>query len=482
MTWENAINIKLNLSDISRKIISDQTGILFSEEFISFLRNTGIHFSFCKTLADLLLQLEKVELKIIITSLKEIPDYLSGKADIKKFTLSDLPINADVSALEWLSLSELLLLLNYLNTTNLLQSVNKSNIQILLNSAILHNQVSVINNLKNKTDEIVQLKVSYDNILQLGAIYGELQYNVYKQSSESFLELIKQVQLSIDSYSFDFIISGKLKDIFYEPAANIKSVSSIIQYLKSLKSEKIALICFDCMGMAEWYLLRDFLSDLNISFKTNLAFALIPSITSISRASIFYGSNTEVYQLSSVNELKALQENFPQNSCEIFREKDNITSDSLLGIDIVSIIYNFFDDISHSIVFPAQYENKGIYFNAVKKYLANSSIKSQISLLIEEGYKIFFCSDHGSVIAKGNGKKVEKYLQDKFVKRACLINETTLAEFIDFPQMKIPFVDNKILILPEGRTMFDNNKSIEISHGGITVDEIVVPFIEVVKC
>ena len=319
MTWENAINIKLNLSDISRKIISDQTGILFSEQFISFLKNAAVPFSFCNTLAELLQQYENDELKIIITSLKEIPDYLSGKADIKKFTLSDLPINADVSTLERLSLSELLLLLNYLNTTNLLQSVNKTNIQSLLNSALQHNQVSVINNLKNKIAEILLLKVSYDNILQLGSIYGELQYNCYIQSSESSLELIKQVQSSIDSYSFDYILSGKLKDIFYEPAANIKSVSSIIQYLKSLKSEKIAIVCFDCMGMSEWYLLSDFLSDMGISFKTNLSFALIPSITSISRAAIFYGSNTEVYQLSSVNELKALQQNFPQNSCKIFR-------------------------------------------------------------------------------------------------------------------------------------------------------------------
>jgi hypothetical protein len=47
--------------------------------------------------------------------------------------------------------------------------------------------------------------------------------------------------------------------------------------------------------------------------------------------------------------------------------------------------------------------------------------------------------------------------------------------------MKIPFVENKTIVLPEGRTMFSNLNSIEITHGGITVEEIVVPFIEVSK-
>jgi len=63
-----------------------------------------------------------------------------------------------------------------------------------------------------------------------------------------------------------------------------------------------------------------------------------------------------------------------------------------------------------------------------------------------------------------------------------LIDDSILAEFLDFPQMQIPFVEDKILVLPEGRTMFDYLNNVEISHGGITVDEIVVPFIEVIKC
>ena len=112
MTWENAINIKLNLSDISRQIISDRTGILFSAEFISFLQSKSISFRHCISFAELIQFSESIDVKIIITSLKEIPNYLFGKADIKIFNLSDLPVNADMQALETLTCNDIILILN----------------------------------------------------------------------------------------------------------------------------------------------------------------------------------------------------------------------------------------------------------------------------------------------------------------------------------------------------------------------------------
>lgn len=482
MTWENAINIKLNLSDISRQIISDRTGILFSAEFISFLQSNNTSFILCHSFAELIPLSESNDVKIIITSLKEIPDYLSAKADIKKFNLFDLPINADVQALEQLNSTELVLLLNYLNATNLLQSVNKANIQSLLINARVQQQKVTSEKLISQIESVLLSEVNYENILQIGVLFGQLQYAVCQHSTSIDQNIIKSLQLRIDEYSFNYILQGNLKNIFYESVSNVRSVSSIIPFIKSNSFDKIALICFDCMGLSEWLLLKEYLQPLKLSFNEHSTFSLIPSITSISRAAIYYSSNTEVFSLSSVNEPKAFQQQFPGKSCRFFREKDSITADALLGIESVSVIYNFFDDISHSIKLPVNCDNKTLYFDAVKNYLNSSAIIDDIQLLIDEGYNLFFCSDHGSVIATGNGKKIDKYLQDKFAKRSCLIQDTTLAEFLDFPQMKIPFVDDKILVLPEGRTMFDNLNYVGISHGGITVEEIVVPFIEVKKC
>jgi len=481
VTWENAINIKLNLIDISRQIISDRTDILSSFEFVSFLKSSGISFRQCNNLSDLIHFTESGDVKIIITTLKDIPDFLSAKADIKKFTLADLPINFDPQALEPLSYTELLLLLNYLNATNLLQSVTKSNIQFFLQNAKQHHEKFTAEQLAEEIDAILRTEVDYENILRLGALFGELQFRSFHNPELIEQDSLSAIQQRLDQYTYDYILAGNLKNIFYEPSSNVRSVSSILQYLKSNHKGKTALICFDCMGMAEWFLLKEYLRPLNLSYQDRQSFALIPTITSVSRAAIYYGSNTEVFKLTYVNEAKALQQQFPDSSCKLFREKDIITPDSLLGLDVISVIYNFFDDISHATKFPVNFENKSLYFDAARNYLVNSSVLDHIRLILEEGYQLFFCSDHGSIVARGNGKKIDRYLQDKFAKRSCLIDDTTLVEFLDYPQMKIPFVEGKTLVLPQGRSMFDQLNNIEISHGGIAVEELVVPFIEVVK-
>jgi hypothetical protein len=481
MTWENAINIKLNFEDISRQIIADRTAILFSEEFRNFLLAGNFSFRYADNLTELIQYSEELDTKLLFTSLKEVPAFLSAKADVKKFTLADLPLNAEVKALEQCSINELLSLLNYLNATNLLQHITQGNVQQLLQNAKKNNNKVSIAKLKKEIELLLLKEIHYENILQLGSCLGKLQFAICKSGNIEELKELVSYQQRIDQYTFNYILSGNLKNIFYESASSVKSVHRIVSNIKNTSAEKIALICFDCMGISEWELLKEYLQPLKASYKEQQTFALIPSITAISRSAIFYGNHTEIFHLSSINESKALYQQLQDRTCKLFREKDSITADSLLGIDVAAVIYNFFDDLSHSAQFPPHVENKSLYFDTVKNYLTNSNVLQQLSVMLDEGYKLFFCSDHGSIIAKGNGKKIEKYLQETFAKRACIIEETTLAEFLNFPKMKIPFVEDKLLILPVGRTMFAQLNSIEISHGGITVDEIVVPFIEVLK-
>jgi hypothetical protein len=45
-------------------------------------------------------------------------------------------------------------------------------------------------------------------------------------------------------------------------------------------------------------------------------------------------------------------------------------------------------------------------------------------------------------------------------------------------QINIPFENDKKVVLPEGRTMFTYKDKIEVNHGGITLEEMIVPFIK----
>ena len=95
-------------------------------------------------------------------------------------------------------------------------------------------------------------------------------------------------------------------------------------------------------------------------------------------------------------------------------------------------------------------------------------------------FAIYICSDHGSVVAVGNGQKLDKYLIDNFAKRAVIVPAAS-AGLIEQTKIKIPFIKDRLIALPDGRTMYANNNQIEINHGGITVEEMVVPYIKLQK-
>ena len=236
------------------------------------------------------------------------------------------------------------------------------------------------------------------------------------------------------------------------------------------------------MGYAEWYLLKEFLSKLDYKFEETAVFTLLPSLTSISRSAIFQG-NANVYDLKypgRSTEAKAFANYFKNKQTNYFTESDEINSDTLLGYEYISILYNFFDDLSHSAQFAPNTESKELYFKSLHAYLQKSTVIKDFQILIENDFQIYICSDHGSVVAKGNGKRIEKYLSDDFAKRGVIANKETKV-LINERKIKIPFVEDKILVLPEGRTMFANKNQIEVNHGGITVEEMVVPFIKLTK-
>jgi len=79
-----------------------------------------------------------------------------------------------------------------------------------------------------------------------------------------------------------------------------------------------------------------------------------------------------------------------------------------------------------------------------------------------------------------NGQRIDKYLIEESSKRATLITKTDLAQFYDVNHYQIPFLsDNRIALLAKNRPLFAHNNYTGISHGGITLEELIVPFAEV---
>ncbi len=476
MYWCNSLFIRFNLSDPSKKIIVDNTGILLSSEFQSFLKTKNIVCGHAENLPEVIRQLNDDAVKLLICTSTDLPAYLHDRADIYSFSYNDLPFHIAPNLLPQLHTEEIITLCNYLSSRNIHQTITKHNITDVLQESEKYRQQLEIQSLLQQTDEILSVPPDYQKIIDLGVLWGKLVYISYCLKQE----LPKDRETRTDQYVLEYILSGKLRNIWFTGPGDVKSVDRILSYLKNRNPEKFALICFDGMGIAEWELLKDHLKAFHFKYDERFVYALIPTTTSISRTALFSGSHEIMYKNKSVNELKEFRKNFPNHDHKHFREKDLISSDELLGITAVTMLFSFFDDLGHSTQFPPKTKSKTLYFDSVKNYLKQMKPADTFHLLLDENYRIFICSDHGCTVAEGNGEKIDKWLPDTFARRACIVDNTSLLEsYRDYPQYPVPFINDKIVLLAKKRTMFDSAGKTAITHGGVSPEELIIPFAEI---
>lgn len=478
VSWQFRIFTQLNFGEKSQKIISDNTGLMSSPAFTSFLTEKQVSFFITDSIPDMLSITGKKEILVIITGLVDLPDFITNKYEHRHFTYSDIPLNGHLqSLLRNQPVKAIIQLLDYCYKNDPHIVLTQANLPDLLLKSVQNAGLFQIEQLVSQIKLILSNEPEYKAVLLLGKLLGELIYLSHKHNSSNNLGLIPV----IDSYSAKFVFTEKINDAFFASLSDKPvTVDKILHNIKSEKKDKSALLCFDCMGWAEWLLLKDFLQDMNLTFEESELFALLPTVTSISRSAIFQGS-TDVYNIKTPGrtyEEKTFASFFSEKETKYFYGTEGITEDSLLGFDCISILFTFFDDIAHAAQIPANGLEKLLYFDALNSYLKNSNLKQVIETLLNNGFALYFCSDHGSIVASGNGQRIEKYLIDNFAKRACIIPATS-SELTELRKVNIPFVSDKVMVLPEGREMFTYKGKLEINHGGITVEEIVVPFIKI---
>ena len=477
MLWQDAIHTALSLDNGQPKVISDHTGVLLNDSFSSYLQEHSISFQLCQTVADMLPLSNQSEPQIILTTIEKVPAFICNDRDCKSFYYKDLPINGDAyKALNQYTTEQVIQLLEVVYHSDRHTPINQSHIDTLLAKANRIQAEKQFNALLQQLNQLTTEEPSINALVKASAVIGQLNYLSYAHGTA----IEQDVYENVDNWSKPFFVQNGMEQIFYAstPKRPI-SVDKIVPHLKANKHEKVALLCLDCMGFTEWNLLKAHLELDEADIDQKAVFAMMPSVTSISRMAIYEGKR-EVYNHKAPGrpaEAKALANNFTPQHTTYLTESDTITADKLLGYDVVSILYNFFDELAHAVQFPPGVEDKTPYLNAAKDYLQKSSIKQDIQLLKEEGYAVYLCSDHGSIVAKGNGKRIEKYLIDGFAKRAVIIQADN-SELLDMEQNNIPFENDKKVVLPEGRTMFTNKDKIEVNHGGITLEEMIVPFIK----
>jgi len=314
LSWQSTVANRLKIKKTQKRIILDKTGVLLHENFLEYLKTEEINFVVLNSLSEILLQAGLPTQAIILSQYQELPGSLFNKIDITVYDYTQLPIEIEYSLFETLNADCLVDLLLFYTDSGKTNFITEANLQKILAASKNHKNKIASDTLKDQIDVILQNNTidHYDKLIELGQLWGEYTYLCYK------VDIIPDESLltAIDEKTENAVLNGCLTHSFHTSVNDLKTVNKIRSYVKLKNTSKIALICFDGMGVAEWKLLEKYLLVYGFKFSEKHLFALIPTMTSISRSSIYYGSCESVYSLSSINEEKQLSDFFKDKFCK----------------------------------------------------------------------------------------------------------------------------------------------------------------------
>ena len=351
-------------------------------------------------------------------------------------------------------------------------------------------------NLKNQLHHLeldiekIDSSSSYTEWQNLSLNFAKLYSNNYhlKNSPLSLSPLIEQINEKFTKWAE--VKYKNLRTIIPELPL---MVHHIFNYLIRVKNDsKIALLVMDGMSLSQWFMIREFMKQHNpkIKSQTNSIFAWIPTITSISRQSIFSGkipyefkdsllttSKEEKHWKMKWEDEKNLNKNqiLYKTGTHIWNEDD--VKDISLDSEVIGLVINTIDEKMHS--------SKGgmkDLLGQVAEWSKNSFFFEFIENLLHNNYQIFITSDHGNIEAMGIGDPPSDFDGEKGRRVRIYKNEDSMNNSNQNIESKIwwPKMAGQEyhFLLPLKNTAFSNLDKTVVTHGGDSFEEVMVPFVK----
>ena len=340
--------------------------------------------------------------------------------------------------------------------------------------------------------------------LDEGYGWGRLVHDLTLLSHHDYdvlLERFTAARRSLNSAFLGFLQQTYPSISFYDDNKGPIALHRVNQYLQRSvgEGERVALVVFDGMAVDQWFLLRDYLLAClkrPVEFRENRTYAIAPTVTSVSRQTLFAGRMPGNFPATAL--VTSADENHWQNywvNQGRRRKRVAYLNMKMAGEfgelrqivdghnEVLAVVVNFFDDVMHSA--RDLKAGKRVFYDTLISYLNNSATERFFDLLLGAGYRVFVTSDHGNVDAVGIGVQSPKALVEAYARRVAIFDQEPIARaFADqhgltlFRPIFLP--DNLYPVYPPADGLFAPDRSAGISHGGLAVEEMIVPFVEVV--
>lgn len=271
----------------------------------------------------------------------------------------------------------------------------------------------------------------------------------------------------------------------------------LARHLQEQVTPKVALLVLDGLALDQWLVLQNVLAKQRpqLRFRSEAVFAWLPTITSVSRQAVFAGK-PPIYFPGSIHKTDKeailwtqFWADFGLSSIEVAYAKGLGEDASLIEVEeilshpkvrVVGLVIDKVDKIMHGM----ELGTAGMH-NQVRQWAIAGFMAKLLDQLYNHGFSVFLTSDHGNIEATGIGRPSEGAIADLRGERVRVYSDpilrakvkTQFPDSIEWSPLGLP--KEYLPLLAPGRKAFIREGERIVGHGGISLEELVVPFIHI---
>ena len=261
-------------------------------------------------------------------------------------------------------------------------------------------------------------------------------------------------------------------------------------------NSRAALIVVDGLALDQWVTIRQLLQeqDTNLVMRESATFAWIPTLTSVSRQSIFSGK-PPLYFPSSINSTNSEEKLWKQfweghglSRLDVAYQRGLGDGDAVGVLDsaihpgktkVVGLVVDKVDKIMHGM----QLGSAGMH-NQIKQWCHAGFLSAMVGQLLDYGYEVWLTADHGNIQCDGKGRPSEGVIAETRGERVRVYPTPELRAQVAgaFPfaheWQPVGLPADYFPLVAGGRDAFVNPGDAIVGHGGVAIEEVIVPLVK----
>jgi hypothetical protein len=316
--------------------------------------------------------------------------------------------------------------------------------------------------------------------------------------------LVSDAQAAVDQAFEQWLLAnyGAMGSLSFLPRpAMVHQIGKSMAYgwSPALTSKKKALVVIDGLAIDQWLLLRDSLGP-ELELVEGGAFAWIPTLTSVSRQSIFAGESPLFFASTLATTSKEehhwcrFWENHGVRRGNVAYAKQKLQEDTGVfvtrvkqqieqtGCIAIGVVVGVIDDTIHGSAMGS-----GGLHAQVRYWAQAGHLRKLLEALVDQGFEVHVTADHGNVEARGMGKPNIGVVAEQRGERAHILTDESIRSAVhhafpkSVPWPSIGLPEGYLPLIAKGRNAFIGDSENTVCHGGLAIEEVVVPYVRVTR-